>query len=330
VAIAGEDTLTLSWDDVTLEGANTSLQFHLRVTPQEFARVYNAAQLVTAPVLAVSANSPLFLGRRLWDETRVALFRQAVDDRGEPQESSFKPHARVTFGHGWVRESAFELFSEAVALHAPLLPVVGTESPLECVARGLLPRLDELRLHQSTVWSWNRAIYDPREEGHLRIEFRALPAGPTVVDMVANGALLLGLSLGLAEQMEALLPAMPFYCARGNFLRAARQGMDAELLWPSELAPSPRPVPAPELVLQLLPVARKGLVAAGADADEADAMLSIIQARVEARRTGAGWQRQMLARLEKTMPRVDALAALLERYRQHAESGVPVHAWPLI
>jgi hypothetical protein len=277
----------------------------------------------------VSANSPLFLGRRLWDETRVALFRQAVDDRGEPREDGLKPHARVTFGHGWVRESAFELFSEAVALHAPLLPVMGKESPLECMARGLLPKLDELRLHQSTVWSWNRAIYDPHYEGHLRIEFRALPAGPTVVDMVANGALMLGLSLGLAQQMDALLPAMPFYCARGNFLRAARQGMDSELLWPSELAPSPRPVPAPELVLRLLPVARKGLVAAGVEPAEADAMLGIIQARVEARRSGAGWQRQMLARLEEKMPRVDALAALLERYRELAEGGAPVHTWPL-
>jgi gamma-glutamyl:cysteine ligase YbdK (ATP-grasp superfamily) len=329
VAIAGEDSLTLLWDDVTLEGANTSLQFHLRVTPEEFARVYNAAQLVTGPVLAVSTNSPLFLGRRLWDETRVALFRQAVDDRGEHQDGAAHSHARVTFGHGWVRESALELFSEAVALHAPWLPVLGTESPLECVVRGQLPKLDELRLHQSTVWSWNRAIYDPHAEGHLRIEFRALPAGPTVVDMVANGALLLGLSLGLAEQMDSLLPAMPFYCARGNFLRAARQGMDAMMLWPADTAPSPRPVPAPELVLQLLPVARQGLVSAGVEPAEADEMLGIIQARVEARRTGAGWQRQMLARLEERMPRVDALAALLERYRKHAETGAPVHTWPV-
>ncbi|MDY7226609.1 glutamate--cysteine ligase [Hyalangium rubrum] len=329
VAIAGEDTLTLTWDDVTLEGANTSLQFHLRVAPEEFARVYNAAQLVTGPVLAVSSNSPLFLGRRLWDETRVALFRQAVDDRGEPHEGGFLPHARVTFGHGWARESALELFSEAVALHAPLLPVVGPESPLECVARGQLPKLDELRLHQSTVWSWNRAIYDPKDEGHLRIEFRALPAGPTVVDMVANGALLLGLSLGLADQMDALLPGIPFDSARGNFLRAARQGVDAVMLWPSDKTPSPQPVPVTELVPRLLPIARRGLVGAGVNEDEADAMLGIIEARVAARQTGARWQRRTLARLEERMPRVDALAALLERYREHAESGAPVHTWPL-
>lgn len=329
VSIAGEESLTLTWDDVTLEGANTSLQFHLRVAPAEFARMYNAAQLVTGPVLAVSTNSPHFLGRKLWDETRVALFRQALDDRGEPQGREFASHARVTFGHGWARESLFELFAESVALHAPLLPVLGPQSPLESVARGHVPGLDELRLHHGTVWNWNRAIYDPQDGGHLRIEFRALPAGPSVVDMVANGALLLGLTLGLAGEMDHLLPAMPFTHARGNFLRAAKQGMDAVMLWPTDKMPSPQPVPVVELVRQLLPVARKGLVGAGVEEPEADAMLALIEARLEARITGAGWQRRTLAWLEAQMPRADALAAMLERYLQHAASGRPVHEWPL-
>jgi gamma-glutamyl:cysteine ligase YbdK (ATP-grasp superfamily) len=328
VVIGGEDPLTLEWDDVSLEGANTSLQYHLRVDPADFARTYNAAQLATAPVLAVSSNSPFLLGRRLWDETRVALFRQAVDDRGEAQ-SEVPQHGRVTFGRGWARQGPWELFAEAVALHAPLLPVLGPESPLERVASGGLPRLDELRLHQGTVWSWNRAIYDPSAGGHVRIELRALPAGPTVVDMLANGALLLGLTLGLSDEVESLLPGLPFMCARGNFLRAAKEGLDAVMLWPERTAPSPRPIPAVELVERLLPVARRGLVGAGVEAEEADALLSVVEARVRARCTGARWQRKMLARLEAHMPRQDALAALLERYMAHAASGRPVHEWPL-
>ncbi|WIG95272.1 glutamate--cysteine ligase [Myxococcus sp. SDU36] len=330
VSIRGEEeALSLTWKDVTLEGANTSLQYHLRVAPGDFARMYNAAQLATAPVLAVAGNSPLFLGRKLWDETRVALFRQAVDDRGEPGEGGFQPHARVSFGHGWVREGAYELFAEAVALHPPLLPVSGDEPPRERVAAGEVPGLEELRLHQGTVWSWNRAIYDPKDGGHLRIEFRALPAGPTPVDMVANGAFLLGLTLALAERVDALLPALPFVHAYGNFIRAARQGLDAELLWPSATAPSPQPVAATELVKRLLPEAREGLVRAGVDAEEADGLLGIIEQRVLLRRTGATWQRQVLARLESQMPRQDALAAMLERYLQHSESGAPVHSWPV-
>lgn len=330
VSIRGEEeALSLTWKDVTLEGANTSLQYHLRVAPGDFARMYNAAQLATAPVLAAACNSPLFLGRKLWDETRVALFRQAVDDRGEPGEGGFQPHARVSFGHGWVREGAYELFAEAVALHPPLLPVSGDEPVRERVAAGEVPGLEELRLHQSTVWSWNRAIYDPKDGGHLRIEFRALPAGPTPVDMVANGAFLLGLTLALAERVDALLPALPFVHAYGNFIRAARQGLDAELLWPSATAPSPQPVAATELVKRLLPEAREGLVRAGVDAEEADTLLGIVEQRVALRRTGATWQRQVLARLESQMPRQDALAAMLERYLQHSESGAPVHTWPV-
>ncbi|WP_309888864.1 glutamate--cysteine ligase [Archangium sp.] len=328
ILIKGEDALTLEWDDVSLEGANTSLQYHLRVDPVDFARMYNAAQLATAPVLAVSSNSPFLLGRRLWDETRVALFRQAVDDRGEP-EPGVPQHGRVTFGHGWVREGPLELFAEAVALHAPLLPVLSPESPRARMAEGGLPKLDELRLHQGTVWSWNRAIYDPSAGGHVRIELRALPAGPTVVDMLANGALLLGLTLGLSEQVESLLPGLPFMCARGNFLRAAKEGLDAVLLWPERHAPSPRPIPAVELVERLLPVAREGLVKAGVESEEADAMLSVVEARLRARTTGARWQRKMLARLEAQLPRLDALGALLERYMAHAASGRPVHEWPL-
>ncbi|WP_426749264.1 glutamate--cysteine ligase [Myxococcus sp. Y35] len=329
VSIRGEEALTLTWNDVTLEGANTSLQYHLRVAPRDFARTYNAAQLATAPVLAAAGNSPLFLGRKLWDETRVALFRQAVDDRGEPGEGGFQPHARVSFGHGWVREGAYELFAESVALHPPLLPVSGDEPVRERVAAGEVPGLDELRLHQSTVWSWNRAIYDPKDGGHLRIEFRALPAGPTVVDMAANGAFLLGLTLAFAERVDALLPALPFVHAYGNFIRAARQGLDAEMLWPAESAPSPQRLPVAELVPRLLAEAREGLVRAGVDASEADTLLGIIERRVALRRTGAIWQRQVLSRLEAQMPRQDALAAMLERYLHLAESGEPVHTWPV-
>jgi gamma-glutamyl:cysteine ligase YbdK (ATP-grasp superfamily) len=327
VVIQGEDPLSLEWDHVTLEGANTSLQYHLRTNPADFARLYNACQLATAPVLAVSANSPLLLGRRLWDETRVALFRQAVDDRGEVSPEAPRP-GRVSFGHGWVREGPWELFAESVALHPPLLPVLGAESPLEVLAQGGVPRLDELRLHQGTVWWWNRAVYDPSDGGHVRIEMRALPAGPTVEDMLANGALLLGLTLGLGRDIDAWMPAMPFAYAQQNFLRAAREGLDATLLWPESPHSPPRPVQVATLLERLLPVAREGLVGAGVDAAEADALLSIIQGRLRTGLTGARWQRKMLARLEAHMPRPDALGALLEHYLSHAASGRPVHEWP--
>jgi len=328
IRIDGDEPLDVACDDVTFEGANTSLQIHLRVTPDAFAATYNAAQIATAPVLAAAGNSPLFLGRRLWDETRVALFRQAVDERIAAAEEDWRP-ARVSFGHGWVREGALELFAESVALHPPLLPVLGNEEPLACVRRQAVPVLEELRLHHSAIWRWNRAVYDPSAGGHLRIELRALPAGPSVVDMAANAAFLVGLTLALTPDARRLVSTLTFGQARRNFSKAARHGLDAELLWPSLRAPSPRPVTAEALVPTLLPLASDALRRAGVDAGEAETLLDVIAARVARRQTGASWQRRTLALLEQRLQRESALRALVARYQHRAVEGRPVHEWPI-
>jgi hypothetical protein len=226
-----------------------------------------------------------------------------------------------------VRESALELFGENVAMHAPLVASVGHEDPGAVVAAGGIPVLRELRLHNGTVWRWNRAVYDPGSGGHLRIEMRALPAGPTVVDMLANAAFLLGLTHALAGDADRIVTGLTFGQARRNFYAAARDGLDAELLWPSD-PPSPRTVPARGLIATLLPMARAGLVAHGVLADEADRLLDVVAARVESGQTGAAWQRRALARLDARQARDVALAAMLERYLGHAATDVPVHAWP--
>jgi gamma-glutamyl:cysteine ligase YbdK (ATP-grasp superfamily) len=327
IQIVGDDELALTCDDVTFEGANTSLQIHLRVAPGDFARMYNAAQLATAPCLAVACNSPLFLGRCLWDETRVALFRQAVDDRRDADEDDWRP-ARVSFGHGWVREGAFELFAESVALHEPILPVMSDEDPLAIERAGGTPGLGELRLQQSTVWRWNRAIYDATGGGHLRIEMRALPSGPTVADMMANAAFLLGLTLDLAPTMAELLPSFTFGQARRNFYQAARQGLDAELLWAGGRGERVRPFKARALCERLLPAARRGLVDAGVAAAEADRWLEIIARRITTGQTGAAWQRRVFqAHRQASGTVAEASREVLERYLAEVERGRPVHQW---
>jgi hypothetical protein len=327
IRIEGDDALEVRSHEVTFEGANTSLQVHLRVEPASFARTYNAAQAATAVVLAAAGNSPFFLGRRLWHETRVALFRQSVDDRGDAREDDWRP-ARVSFGHGWVRKGALELFEEAVSLHEPVLPVCTEEDPLAVVGAGGVPALAELRLHHGTVWRWNRAVYDPGDGGHLRIEMRALPAGPSVRDTVANAAFLLGLTLGLAPRMDELSAGLTFGHARRNFYEAARHGLEAELLWPEAVAPSPRGSPARELARRLLPVARDGLVGAGVDAAEAEAWLAIIQGRLDSGLTGAVWQRRVFERALGRSSAPESLRFMLQRYLELSEADAPVHTWP--
>ncbi len=214
-----------------------------------------------------------------------------------------------------------------MALHVPILASVDREDPLAALVGGGVPRLAELRLHHGTVWRWNRAVLAVGDDPHLRIEMRALPAGPTVRDMRANIALLVGLTLALAPQAGWMARSLPFALARRNFYEAARSGLDAVLLWPSPRAPSPRPWAAPDLVASLLPVARVGLVGCGADGDEADDLLGVIAARVAARATGSAWQRTALAALERRLPRPDALAALTEAYLERSARGAPVHEW---
>jgi len=324
VRIDGEEPLEISCDDVTLEGANTSLQVHLRVDPSAFARTYNAVQMITAPLLAASANSPTFLGHRLWHETRVALFKQSVDSRRAEGRVS-----RVSFGTGWVRDGAFEIFRENADLHEPLLPVIGDEDPLACVRAGGVPALHEVRLHQGTVWDWNRVIYDPADRGHLRIEARALPSGPGLVDMLANIAFLVGASRALADDGEVWTQAFPFELAHDNFYRSAQFGLDATLHWPREPGGPCAPVRAGDLFLDLLPRARQGLACAGVQPEDSDPLLSLLEARVRTGRTGSVWQRRVLDALEPQCGRDEALTRLLERYLECSASGEPVHCWPV-
>jgi hypothetical protein len=317
MSIHGEDDFTWETEHVSFEGANTSFQIHLRIEPHRFAAVYNAAQLATAPVIATAGNAPTFLGHRLWEETRIALFKQSVDVRDDASRERHDD-PRVSFGRGWVRESALELFAESVELHDPVLPL-----RFEGPSPNGLPRLHELRLHQGTVWRWNRAVYDPTDGGHLRLELRTLPAGPTPVDMAANAAFAIGLTLGLARE-PWLVAEQPFAHAERSFYAAAREGMAATIDWPGG-ARSAR-----ELALELLVCAREGLVdEAGVSADEADELLGLIEARVAHGQTGARWQRAALAALEAHLGREEALRAMLDLYLMHVESGEPVHTWPV-
>jgi hypothetical protein len=207
-----------------------------------------------------------------------------------------------------------------------VLPAVTEQAPTS--PRRWPPALDELRLHQGTVWRWNRAIYDPGSGGHLRIEMRALPAGPTVIDMMANSAYLIGLALWLADQDQHWTRALPFERADESFHRAAARGLAADLSWPAG-RDRYRTAPAAALVTELIPAARQGLIHADVSATEADELLNVISERARSGQTGAAWQRATLAAAMKHHGPDPAFAYLLNRYIQCAATGHPVHTWPV-
>lgn len=324
IDINGIDPLRVDMADITLEGANTSFQVHYRVRPDAFADTFNALQLVTPLALALGTNSPTLFGHALWRETRIPLFKQSIDIRQRDRYAWSEP-ARVNFGRGWVRRGALELFEEAVRLYQPLIPVCAPEIE----SAPTTPALDELRLHLSTVWLWNRPVYDPAGDGHLRIEMRALPAGPTAIDMVANAAFLIGLAEGLRGGIDRLLPAIPFHIAEYNFYRAAQHGLDARLVWPRPDQYRLREEPVTDILARLLPVAQEGLNAIGVGARESDRYLGVIERRLAARRTGADWQLMAWRRLETGRSSRRALQAMLEAFIAHSGTQRPVAEWPL-
>ena len=324
IQIDGEDPLEAEFDACTVEGANTSFQVHLRVDPSRFSACYNAAQLTTPLALAVSANSPFLLGHGLWDETRIALFKQAVDTRRH--KHAWRRMARVPFGHGWVRSSAYELFAESCHLYPILMPVCDDIDNVAVVEGDGIPPLSELRLQQGTIWNWNRPVYDPADGGHLRIELRSLPSGPTPVDMLANAAFHVGMTVGLSHAVDDLLPAFPFRYADYNFYRAAQSSFDAELLWPTLDETSPREADAITLCREMLPVADEGLAEIGVDAAERSRLLDVIRARLDSGINPARWQRETLRNMGD-IPRDTAMRNLVEAYLEKIAHGDPVTEW---
>ncbi|HEX6870789.1 MAG TPA: glutamate--cysteine ligase [Micromonosporaceae bacterium] len=326
IAIDGVERLATTAGTIAPEAACTSTQFHLQVSPERFAAFWNAAQVVAGVQLALGANSPLLLGKELWRETRIPLFEQATDTRAEEiKEQGVRP--RVWFGDRWIT-SVFDLFEENVRFFPALLPVCDDEDPVATLARGDIPQLAEMRLHNGTVYRWNRPVYDVvNDRPHLRVENRVLPAGPTVVDIIANGAFYFGLIRALADDDRPIWSQMSFSAAEENFRRGATDGIQAHLFWPGLGY-----LPATELVLRrLLPMAHQGLDAWQVASAERDRLLGVIEQRCLTTRNGAAWQVDTVHRLEQrhNLSRGEALQTMLQRYIEHMHTNVPVHEWPV-
>lgn len=321
IAISGPEHLDTTADSIVPEAACTSTQLHVQTSPDQFAAYWNASQAISAIQLAVGANSPYLLGRKLWRETRIPLFEQATDTRSqELKAQGVRP--RVWFGERWIT-SVFDLFEENVRYFSALLPITDPEDPLAVLDAGGTPTLSELRLHNGTIYRWNRPVYDVADGvPHLRVENRVLAAGPTVADTMANAALYFGLVRALAESERPLWSQMSFSAAEENFHVAAQYGIEAQVYWPGV-----GQVRATELVLRrLLPLAQQGLESWGVEGATIDRLLGIIEQRCLLGTNGAEWfVREMTAR--SGADRFDALRATLLDYRERMHTNEPVHTW---
>jgi gamma-glutamyl:cysteine ligase YbdK (ATP-grasp superfamily) len=321
IDITGPERLITTTDSILPEAACTSTQFHVQTSPEQFAAYWNASQAIAAVQLAIGANSPFCLGKELWRETRIPLFEQAADTRSEELKAQgVRP--RVWFGERWIN-SVFDLFEENVRYYSALLPITSDEDPVAVLESGGTPQLSELRLHNGTIYRWNRPVYDISDGApHLRVENRVLPAGPTVADLVANAGFYFGLVRQLAESDRPLWSQMSFQAAHENFETAAEDGIDTSIYWPGI-----GQVKVTELVLRrLLPLAQAGLEAWGADGAEIDRLLGIIEQRCQTGVNGASWFVERVHRRHGS-DRFDTLRQILLEYAERMHTNEPVHTW---
>ncbi len=318
--MAGADEIHSTHDNVMPEGCNASFQIHLQVGAAEFSRLYNLAQLVTAPILACSPNSPLLFGRRLWRETRIGLFQQSLDTRGA-RATERQRAARGAFGNDWVRGGVLEILRENITHHSVLLDAGGDDEADEDP-----PRLSALQLHNGTVWRWNRPCYGITDgKPHLRIESRYLPSGPTIPDEVANMALWLGLMSAYSGEGVAPAKILPFADVKENFLAASRLGLKAELTWLDGKQWRVRDL----LTQELLPRAREGLARKEVHSRDVDHYIGIVEERVRTGRSGARWMLDGYESLRTQASLSERLSAITGAARRQQGAGVPVARWEL-
>lgn len=324
--IQGIDELLLRSHTPLLEAANTSFQVHLQIDPDHFVPYYNIAQALTAPVLGISANSPIVFGRRLWHESRIALFQQALDVR-TTHEHMRERSPRVNFGSDWVHHSILDIYREDIARFRSLIYPETNENAMEAVLEGKIPKLSALQVHNSTVYRWNRPCYGISDTGkpHLRIENRVLPAGPTVADEIANAALWLGAVVGCVKEWGDIRGKMSWEDVRDNFEKAARFGIDSKFTWFKD-----KKITVTDLVKEeLIPLAKEGLAAQGIHSNDIDFYMDIISQRAKLHLNGARWQLRAFTKLKKETSMDEAITVMTSAIYENQKLGKPVHTWEL-
>ncbi len=324
--IFGIDELLIKHSSPLLEACNTSFQVHLQTDANDFVRLYNLSQTLAAPIMAISANSSLVFGKRLWHESRIALFQQSIDVRTSHEH--FRERApRVSFGSDWLDRSVMEIFKEDISRFRVLISSDVEEDSLDMIKNSQIPKLKALQVHNSTVYRWNRPCYGISENGmpHLRIENRVLPAGPTVQDEMANACFWLGCMIGIGNEIEDITKHISFADIRDNFGKAAKYGIDSNFTWFKD-----KKISACELILkELLPYAKAGLRSRQVDDSDIDRYLGIIEERATSHMNGARWMLRGFTKLKSETSSEEALRLITQATIENQQSKIPGHKWEL-
>ncbi|MCI4671719.1 MAG: CBS domain-containing protein [Bacteroidia bacterium] len=326
IKFRGIDELLIKHDSPLLEACNTSFQVHLQVEPETFVPMYNIAQALAGPTMAIAANSPMLMGKRLWHETRIVLFQQSIDDR-HSYDYQREKSPRVTFGSGWLKKSILDIYKEDISRFRPVLGPEEIEDAFEKIKAGKTPKLKALQVHNGTVYRWNRPCFGINPDGrpHMRIENRILPAGPTLDDEMANTTFWLGAMTGMARLYPDITKFLSFADVRDNFIKSARNGIDCTLNWIND-----QKVGAAELIQkELIPIAREGLESRNIRKEDIDKYLGIIEERARKHATGARWILKTFTSFNEETTREQALSSMTAAMLKRQQSNKPVHEWDI-
>jgi len=320
--ILGIDELILKHESILFEACNTSFQVHLQVSPEDIIDKYNWSQAIAGPMLSIMTNSPILLGKELWSETRIALFQQSIDLRNVSHISR-EQKPRVSFGNSWVKDSILELFTDDISRYPPLVFSKFEENSIETVKKGIMPKLKALNLHNGTLYKWNRLCYGVHENtAHLRIENRYIPSGPSVKDEIANALLWVGVMQGMPKKYQKIWKKMSFYDARGNFINAARTGIDTYFNW------FDKGISAKKLLENILiPMAKEGLLKSKINESEIDYYLGIIQKRIDTSTTGSKWIIRNKRKLREKVSKYESNVILTEHIYRNQISNKVISEW---
>ncbi|AXG68561.1 inosine-5'-monophosphate dehydrogenase [Kordia sp. SMS9] len=322
--IRGVDELILRHESILFEACNTSFQVHLQIGLDEIIDKYNWSQAIAGPVLATMTNAPMLLGKELWSETRIALFQQSIDLRNTSHLlREQKP--RVSFGTDWIKNSILDVFTDDITRYKALVTTDFEGNSVDDLAKGIKPKLKALNLHNGTLYKWNRVCYGvAKNVAHLRIENRYIPAGPSIKDEIANALFWVGVMQGMPDDCKNIWERMHFKDARGNFIKAARTGLDSYFNWFGE------GISAKKLVLEvLIPMAKEGLKKSNVSDTDSDYYLGIIEDRVHKNTNGSKWQVRSARKLNKIVSAEETNILLTHHLYQNQLENRPVHEWEL-
>lgn len=298
-----EEKLDFSSNSIMPVAATTSFQMHYQPSFQEFIASYNACLYLSAPMLALTANTPFLFGKRLWDESRIPLFEQSMPN-------STSALGRVGLGYGFMKESVCEYFRYNHDEYDVFFP------ENENFERG---RFTHNSVHNGTIWHWNRVVVGRGDEGQdygVRIEFRPVSAGPSSVDMTAHFAMFLGLAKNLS--MEKIEEKFSMTELVQNFYSAARESFDGKILALNRRSYSFQDY----LIGELIPRAEQGLKDLGVEKDQIQHYLkNIILARCKSKLNGANWQKAFVEKHGRDFPK------MLSQYWDNQNKNLSLIEW---